>query len=386
MSKPITSIIKRSPLFKYSASALKQTDPPLGNEVKVGGSIEGKKSTKKVDSIETEEKINYPKDEQACSPEYKAKTGKGGPGSKECKEWENTTAAQRKRAETKVTETCPPGSTGTPPNCTEQTQGDDVDYDVTLMQSNEGTILQPYERARLARNTKQTNRDVRRSKIKLAKNNRKLEKMKKRGKTSGSRYDRLTAKKEENESELAVNEAAASNQALAVKSGKKQGEKYQKEDTILTQGKRDVLLQDADARNAAIREKRKADRAAKTAADKAAADKDATDKANKVADDDARNKKAKVNNITTGEQGLGVADPAAVNLAGGFGQPLDLYSSTDYSSPFAKRRGYSMKAKSPATKKLQGAQNTLPQFLQDSIKATPGKMRTALKKGYFKNK
>jgi hypothetical protein len=381
MSTPITSKIKRSPLTKYSASALKQTDPPLGKEVKVGGTLEGKKSNKKVDSVKTEKKINYPKDEQVCSAQYKAKTGKGGPGSKECQAWQDAPAAQKKRAETKVTETCPPGSTGTPPNCTEQTQGDDVDYDVTLMQKNEGTILQPYERARLTRNTKQTNRDVRRSKIKLAKNKRKLEKMAKRGKTSGSRYDRLTAKKEENESELAVNETAAANQALAVESGGKQGSKYKKKDTIVTQGQRGPEQQDADARNAAIREKRKADRAAK-----AAADKDATDKANKVADDDAKKKEAKKNNITTGEKGLGVADPAAVNLSGGFGDTLDLYASTDYSSPFQKRRGYSMKAKSPATKKLQGAQNTLPQFLQDSIKATPGKMRTALKKGYFKNK
>ena len=43
-----------------------------------------------------------------------------------------------------------------------------------------------------------------------------------------------------------------------------------------------------------------------------------------------------------------------------------------------------MYAKSPATKKLQGAQNKLPQHLQDAIKAAPGKMKAPLKKGYFK--
>ena len=40
MSKPITSRVKRSPLFKYNAP-LKQTNP-LGKSVKVGGSEEGK--------------------------------------------------------------------------------------------------------------------------------------------------------------------------------------------------------------------------------------------------------------------------------------------------------------------------------------------------------
>jgi hypothetical protein len=45
---------------------------------------------------------------------------------------------------------------------------------------------------------------------------------------------------------------------------------------------------------------------------------------------------------------------------------------------------FKMYGKSPATKKLKGAQNTLPQHLQDAIKAAPGKMRGPLKKGYFK--
>jgi hypothetical protein len=45
---------------------------------------------------------------------------------------------------------------------------------------------------------------------------------------------------------------------------------------------------------------------------------------------------------------------------------------------------FKMYGKSPAAKKLQGAQNTLPQHLQDAIKAAPGKMKAPLKKGYFK--
>lgn len=54
------------------------------------------------------------------------------------------------------------------------------------------------------------------------------------------------------------------------------------------------------------------------------------------------------------------------------------------SSPTKMKKGYTQKAKSPATKALKGAQNTLPQHLQDAIKAAPGKMRGPLKKGYFK--
>lgn len=54
------------------------------------------------------------------------------------------------------------------------------------------------------------------------------------------------------------------------------------------------------------------------------------------------------------------------------------------SSPTKMKKGYAQKAKSPATKALKGAQNTLPQHLQDAIKAAPGKMRGPLKKGYFK--
>jgi cation transport regulator ChaB len=331
-----------------------KTDPPLGKKVKVGGTLKGDK--KKV-TVKKEVRTQASKDFESKCYNKDGSRKRGVPG---CS-WADEKGTKAP-SETKIIET------------EKEIQGDDVDYDTTLMQSNQGTILEPYERARLTRNTKQTNRDVRRSKIKLARNKRKLARMEKRGKTSGSRYDRLTAKKQENKSELAVNKTAAANQALAVASGGKQGDKYQKEDTIVTRGQRgDKQL--ADAKQAAIRKKRKDDKAA-------------TDKANKVAKDEVKDQEAKANNITTSEQGLGVAEPvpANVNLSGGFGDPLDLYASTDYSSPFQKRQGYSMKAKSPATKKLQGAQNTLPQHLQDSIKAAPGKARTALKKGYFKNK
>ncbi len=54
-------------------------------------------------------------------------------------------------------------------------------------------------------------------------------------------------------------------------------------------------------------------------------------------------------------------------------------------APNKMRSAFKMKAKSPAAKKLQGAQNTLPQHLQAAIKAAPGKMRSGFKmKGYGK--
>jgi hypothetical protein len=50
-----------------------------------------------------------------------------------------------------------------------------------------------------------------------------------------------------------------------------------------------------------------------------------------------------------------------------------------------KPSAFKMNPKSPATKKLQGDQGSLPQHLQAAIKAAPGKMRSGFKmKGYGK--
>ena len=230
-------------------------------------------------------------------------------------------------------------------------KGDDLDYDTTLMQSNEGRILEPWEQSRLSRTTKGVNRDVRRSKIKLGKAKRKLAKMEKRGKTSGSRYERLKAKEEENTSELKAFKSAAANTQLAMESGRKQGETYRKADTEVTQGQRTPDQQLSDAK-----------RAAKKAAKKEAKDKAA--KAQGVTKDEG----GQGINETSGSQGVNVGDTASINLDGVFGQGLDLYQTSNYTPLAMTKKGYNMKAKSPATK------------------SASGKFKSALKKGYFKSK
>ncbi len=347
MSKPITSRVQRSPFFKYHPSALKDTE--LGEASKRGGTEKGKDKTVK-------------EDVKGKRTDYVHE----GPMGMKKEERIGICNGTIKGDKSKVH--CDDVVVGTKETVT---KGDDIDYDTTIMQTNKGRILEPWEQNRLRRNTKSANRDVRRSKIKLGRNERKLARMEKRGKTSGGRYERLKAKKEENIAELATNKAAAANDLLARKSGGKQGETYQKADTVKTKGQETPEVQLAQAKREAIRK---------------AKDRENTNAANEVAKETAKDNVAKANNITTGQDGLGVGKPITVNLSGGFGDPADLYQKSDYSGMAMTRKGYNMKAKSPATKKLQGSQNTLPQHLQDAIKAAPDKKKSALKKSYFKNK
>ena len=326
MSKPITSRVKRSPLFKYNAP-LKQTNP-LGKSVKVGGSEEGKDEI-----IEQKRHQNHLMMAQKMSD----------------KEWAALTPEKSKQNLTLPRRANKKGEIITEVEKT--VKGDDLDYDTTLMQSNEGRILEPWEQSRLSRTTKGVNRDVRRSKIKLGKAKRKLAKMEKRGKTSGSRYERLKAKEEENTSELKAFKSAAANTQLAMESGRKQGETYRKADTEVTQGQRTPDQQLSDAK-----------RAAKKAAKKEAKDKAA--KAQGVTKDEG----GQGINETSGSQGVNVGDTASINLDGVFGQGLDLYQTSNYTPLAMTKKGYNMKAKSPATK------------------SASGKFKSALKKGYFKSK
>lgn len=327
MSKPITSRVKRSPLFKYNAP-LKQTNP-LGKSVKVGGSEEGKDET-----IETE--VKTPK--KTLQKAYKDRSA-------EYKDLSFEEYSKKAKADPLY------GTSGGTKKVSKTVKGDDLDYDTTLMQSNEGRILEPWEQSRLSRTTKGVNRDVRRSKIKLGKAKRKLARMEKRGKTSGSRYERLKAKEEENTSELKAFKSAAANTQLAMESGRKQGETYRKADTEVTQGQRTPDQQLSDAK-----------RAAKKAAKKEAKDKAA--KAQGVTKDEG----GQGINETSGSQGVNVGDTASINLDGVFGQGLDLYQTSNYTPLAMTKKGYNMKAKSPATK------------------SASGKFKSALKKGYFKSK
>ena len=114
-----------------------------------------------------------------------------------------------------------------------------------------------------------------------------------------------------------------------------------------------------------------------------------------------RNKKARASGKRTGTSGVrtGERDMTLSDLGGAAEQKKYLEEKKkreadkkDITTPDEKKKSaagmnpsaFKMYGKSPATKKLKGAQNTLPQHLQDAIKAAPGKMRGPLKKGYFK--
>lgn len=378
MSKPITSRVKRSPLFKYSP--LKQDTPAT-----TGGTEEGEETTNSVTTTTEDPNLS----------EFKKRCGKfKGKNSKTAKEAGCEWSDDAKDPAPITTTT------------TQTTKGEDLDYDTTLMQSNEGTIAEPWEQAKMISNIKRSGRNVRKAQNKLDKANRKDAKLLKKYDKDGDgelsaeekskmkkgflgfgneerSFSRNRSKKAENTAELEALKADQENTGLAAASGGVQGDKYKKADTVVTTGQRTEDQQKAEAKRLA-KKKAKED----AAAAQAAKDKAALDAAKKVADEENEQKVADAEGVTTGQaaNAIGVNDIAPISLGGGFGSGLDLYKQSSYTPLVMTKKGYSMKAKSPATKKLQGAQNTLPPHLQTAIKAAPGKMRSALKKGYFKNK
>lgn len=86
-------------------------------------------------------------------------------------------------------------------------------------------------------------------------------------------------------------------------------------------------------------------------------------------------------NLTT-SQSAGAIDPGSnpfANMDAAKGLTTLDYEVGKYYTPFQSK-------KSPLKKALKGDQYKLPKHLQDAIKAAPGKLKTPLKKGYFKNK
>jgi len=107
--------------------------------------------------------------------------------------------------------------------------------------------------------------------------------------------------------------------------------------------------------------------------------------AKRQAQKERRQKVAEEQNITTGNSGQAskaiTPGQQIQNMAAEFDTSkyaLD-FKSGDYSSLLKMKS-------SPAKKALKGNQYKLPQHLQEAIKAAPGKLRTPMKKGYFKNK
>jgi len=189
MQLPITSRVKRSPLFKTKQSddAVDPNDP----KAKRGGSEDG------VDvEVEVTEKVKGDKVEKlAETPEEIAKHEQYLQDVKDGKVERNTRYDDKEVTTTKVE------------------KGPDLDYEGTLMQETTGRRLGPQEIRANQRSTKKLQRDIRRAKIKAAK---------KEGILTPEL--RRQYKKEEATAELADFQAAAKNQSTAMASGKSRNE------------------------------------------------------------------------------------------------------------------------------------------------------------------
>ena len=338
---PITSRLKRTS-FQLRAVA-KQTDTP---NAKVVGKGE--------DTTETITKTTTSEDPNLTS--FKNKCGKYGGKNSAAAAADGCVWDDKAKDPEPVTTT------------TEEdvvVKGEDVIADT--YSKREGKVQTNFDGRQIGRGTKFKNKYVRQSKIKLGRANDRMANFQKKYMKDGvftapkagdkgyKKYIRLEAKQTENTNELADFESGAANHAEAVRSGK----------SIGSTTRRDVDRQD-------------------TAGDQTPEQRLAQVRAEKRASDAAAN-----NIITesTGQSTQAIEAPAMGGPKGQFDvgetEEFDPTKFGQYSAP-NKKRGYGMKAKSVATKKLQGAQGKLPSHLQAAIKAAPE--RTALKKSYFKNK
>ena len=421
MNTPITNRVqnRRAGAIKLTAAELAKKKKKLGETATTGGSTGGSTSSKIVEGKKKKGKIIKASTDR-CGTQAEKDAGKV---KQTCKESgfsdlssEEVAASEEKQGlRSKSTVDCLEGSTkDADGNCVETTKKDGVNYETNLQQSNFGTSLTYEETREKKLNNTATNGYLRKSKIREAKYKGKVNKATskydlpdKDGKKDGvlsdeeiskmptgflgfgnkqKSYIKNRAKAEENELERKNFESLSANAQLDSASGVKQGGTYQKADTDVTKGQRGPEQQAAEA-------KRLAEKAARDK-EKAAKEKAAIDAAKKTAQEETEQQTAEVENVTTGQSGraIGTNEAAAIEPGAGPGGMFDVgeYAKTDYSkilqgnSAFAKK-GYKQKAKSVATKKLQGAQGKLPSHLQAAIKAAPGK-RSVLKKSYFKNK
>ena len=330
MSLPITSRIKRTPILKRSM-AKKTTDP----KAKKYGSEEG-------DDITTTEIVETPK--KSLQDAYKDRSS----------EYKDLSFEEYK----KVAQADPLyGTSGGKKEITTTKKGEDLDYDTNLMKTKkEGTMLEPWEVRRQLRAQTRSDRQV----------NKKRRKMEKYGtfdkEGNFTQNKGLTQKElrklQQAETGYDTATAMSSNIQKGVKSGRAAGEQYYQGQREMNKGEQTPAEQLESSKQEAKRARR---------AEIAAA-----------------------SGMTT-SQAEGAVEAGATPFSGmmetakELGE-VDLYKPGQYSSGFtSKSTPFQMQAKSPATKKLRGAQNTLPQHLQNAIKAAPGKMRSGFKmKGYGK--
>jgi len=335
MQKPITSRVKRTPLLKYSPA--KETED--GNLEAIGSkTIKGK--DKKVEVTETKEKETVGVYRRACGSKTDGSTGTD-PVTGETRKCSQAPKGE----EPKETETI---------TTTKIEPGEDKTVDTKLYRKDTQDVKEPWEVRRSNRSAKIAGRAQRRAQNKADKVARQLSKLSDDEKKPGNKkYDRLMAKQTETTQELANMKQGSTNVAESRKSGKLAGSRVRRtEDVVKTAGD----YEDPEQIKQAAR----------------------------------RQEIAAASGMTT-SQAEGAPMPGQTPFSGmmetakELGE-VDLYKPGQYSSGLTmKPSAFKMKAKSPAAKKLQGAQNTLPQHLQDAIKAAPGKMRSGFKmKGYGK--
>lgn len=217
---------------------------------------------------------------------------------------------------------------------TKTVPGEDTSWEGDLYSKKEFDVFQPWETRQMSRAIKKEQRDIRRAKKKLEK-----------AKPGSPRY-------EEAQAELAEFEAMAERGKAARASGRKTGTSQ----VYAGQEKMDL------AKLTPPEQKEQLKRQA-----------------------------AKKDNITTGDsvaeeptgQASGAIEAGANPFANMAIDPSKYQletPSTDYMELLYGKKP------APTKKALVGNQYKLPQHLQDKIKAAPGKMKTPLKKGYFKSK
>lgn len=208
--------------------------------------------------------------------------------------------------------------------------GEEKKVDVTLKRTQEQDVMQPWEVRQQNRATKIASRNV-------GKAEKRLERMRKRGLEGTERFKAAEARLE-----TAKNTAARVNEGAG--SGYRAGTRIKrKEDRVATTGE----FTDPEQIKMGARKQEIAEQA----------------------------------NLTT-DQSAGAIDPGSnpfANMDAAKGLTTLDYEIGQYYTPFQSKE-------SPLNKSLKGDQYKLPKHLQDAIKAAPGKLKTPLKKGYFKNK
>ena len=314
---PITSRIKRSPLLSEETEAI-DPDNPLATT----GGINQEPDQTVITSGESKYKYTGPLD---TSGDYYKKLAKekGFQNFKgTIKEYEQSKLKKMGEAgDPNVKEEKGESSTTIVPGATTTWEG-------TLKKATTGDVFQPWETRQMSRSIKKEQRDIRRSKIKEARANGTL-----------TPELRKQFKAEEAKAEKEEFQAMADRAKTARGSGKKGGTSGV--DTGQTDMKQGDLGKEEQKK---MLEEEAARKAGVVTAEK--------EKQKKISEE--------------GEAGWAADDEARKNKTG-------KYAPKDKSDSGAKMKpsAFKMYGKSPATKKLQGAQNKLPQHLQDAIKAAP---------------